>query len=34
MLAAESALVCTKSPEKMADDLAMLLPLSNAVPWL
>src|SRR5580704_2069321 len=34
MLATESALVCIKSPEKTADDLAMLLPLSNAVPWL
>ena len=34
MLATESEFVCTKSPKKMADDLAMLLPLSNAVPWL
>jgi hypothetical protein len=34
MLAAELALVCTKSPEKIADDLVMLLPLSSAVPWV
>jgi hypothetical protein len=34
MLAADSALVCTRSPKKRADDLAMLWPLSNAVPWL
>jgi hypothetical protein len=34
ILAAESLLVCTKSPEKIADDLAMLSPLSHAVPRL
>jgi hypothetical protein len=34
MLAAESELVCTKSPEKIAEDLGMLWPLSMAVPWL
>src|ERR1700683_2496199 len=34
MLATESAVVCIKSPEKIADDLGMLSPLSRAVPWL
>jgi hypothetical protein len=34
ILATESGLVCTRSPENRADDLSMLLPLSSAVPWL
>src|ERR1700683_391576 len=32
MLATESAFVCTKSPENRAEERAMLLPLSSAVP--
>jgi hypothetical protein len=34
MFAAESALVSTKSPEKIADDRETLAPFSNALPWL
>jgi hypothetical protein len=34
MLATESFVVCTRSPEKIADDLAMLVPFSIAFPWL
>src|SRR5262252_569157 len=34
MVTTESGLVYTKSPRKMADDRVMVLPLTNAGPWL